>query len=329
MRKNEDIGSLYRLYEKQKRNNFLCLFPGCTARLTRPSSHVIPESVLRLFARDGKVLRWDQPDYGAIKRSVTGNQSWETVYAEPIEIGVGETKWPLFCHDHDDGAFAPLEKPKFAMAPKQPEQLALLAYRALCYTTYNNQKRMIEEFFSWLQERGHSHPFASPEKRAELQQYLPLDPLLEARHLLGQMCKNKDYSQVDGDVFPLTNIPARIACTGPWIPLDRIEQESLLKNSLMLTPQDVTTFSVFPNNNSETSYCVISWFKGSQRGESYRDMLHQLSGHEQEKNLLFTAFQQPNICISPGWWDSLSEEEKQRYRNLYLRNAVQFRKFLA
>src|SRR5205814_568 len=55
----------------------------------------------------------------------------EQLYEEPVSVGirdVNKVAHPLFCSYHDESIFRPLEKSAFSF---QPEQILLLAYRAL------------------------------------------------------------------------------------------------------------------------------------------------------------------------------------------------------
>ena len=54
----------------------------------------------------------------------------------------------MFCCTHDNDVFEALEKPDYSY---EPEKIALLAYRALCYKTWNSHlNKKLELFLSIL-----------------------------------------------------------------------------------------------------------------------------------------------------------------------------------
>src|SRR6266567_1055963 len=111
-----------------------------------------------------------------------------------------DVTYPIFCGEHDHKVFRALENPGF---DSQSEQVLLLAYRALCYKTWNpHVKERLEFLFS----------FKENETVAEHERLFAMIPLLEARERLEQMLKTKDYTQLEHRIKAL-NIPPCVACT--------------------------------------------------------------------------------------------------------------------
>lgn len=125
------------------RNNNRCLYPGCPKEPI--DSHIIAESVLKRIAdKEEKVMTWQPHENNVITNTLQGHQ-WDRIYNKPRKAGIGkEVTCPIFCDEHDNGIFAPLEDREFTF---HREQVALLAYRALCYRTWNPHLEEKLEFF--------------------------------------------------------------------------------------------------------------------------------------------------------------------------------------
>ena len=295
-----------RTLKKMDRNN-QCLYPGCKRKPI--DSHIIAKAVLKRIAHNGKVLTWNwyEEDIANINPN---DQDWERIFTEPKEAGIGkDVTYPIFCHTHDNNIFRVLENPGF---DSQLEQVALLAYRALCYKTWHpHLKERLEFLLS----------FKEPQALVEQERLFARIPLLKARERLEQMLITRDYTQLEHKIIAL-NIPPCIACTDAFIPTDKDEYIHIFKGTLSFTAEDVLTFTFVPERDSNKSMCVITWFCGSQRATHFRKFheLDQLSGQELLDMLLTNAFM-CNIFISPTWWNSLSQEDKQQAKELQLINA--------
>ncbi len=299
-------GMLLRTLKKMDTNN-QCLYPGCKKKPI--DSHVIAESVLERIAHNGKVLTWNWYEED-IANSDRNDQGWERIYAEPKEAGIRkDVTYPIFCCMHDNDIFQALENPGF---DSQPVQVVLLAYRALCYKTWNPHVKERLEFLLSFKEN---------ETLAEHEQSLALLPLQEARERLEQMLDTRDYTQLEYRIITL-NIPPCIACSDAFIPTDEGEDRRILKGSLSLTAEDVLTFSFFPERDPNKSMCVITWFRDSQRAAQFRESyeLDQLSKDELPEMLVTLAFTY-NIFVSLTWWETLSQEAKQKSKELQLAHA--------
>jgi hypothetical protein len=299
-------GIFLRTLKKMDTNN-QCLYPGCKEKPI--DSHIIAESVLKRIAQNGKVLTWNWYEED-IANSDPNDQDWESIYAEPKEAGiVKDVTYPIFCHTHDNDIFRVLENPGF---DSQIEQVVLLAYRVLCYKTWHpHLKERLEFLLS----------FTEPQALVEQERLFDMIPMLKARERLEQMLKTRDYTQLEYRIIAL-NIPPCIACTDAFIPTDEDEHIRMFKGTLSFTAEDVLTFTFFPERDPNKSTCVITWFRGSQRATHFREFheLDQLSGQELLDMLLTNAFTY-NIFISPTWWKSLSQAEKQQAKELQLANA--------
>ena len=113
---------------KRLNKNNQCVYPGCKKKPI--GSHVIAESVLKLIADKSKVLTWERSDEEILVNTIRGHE-WDHIHKQPKSVGIEtEVTYPIFCCQHDNDVFEVLEKPGFSY---EPHQVALLAYRALCY----------------------------------------------------------------------------------------------------------------------------------------------------------------------------------------------------
>lgn len=94
-------------------------------------------------------------------------------------------------------------------------------------------------------------------------------------------------------------------------------------------PEDVVTFSFFPEKKPNTTICVITWFKGSLRGSKFIENLglKQLSEEDIRNKLMITALKMSLVYISPNWWDTLSPEQQEGISKLRLSNVRFFSDF--
>ena len=213
-------------------NNNRCLYPGCSKEPI--GSHVIAESVLEQLAdNEGKVLTWNVSDNDIVVNTLQGHE-WDRVYKQPRRVGIRqEVTYPIFCGEHDNGIFAELEDTGFTF---HPMQVALLAYRALCYKTWNpHLEEMLEFFLSNKDE----------ETVVQHQRIFSLKAMVEARQKLEDILTTQDFRQLRW-ITRILHIDPCFAGTDAVIPY-RSEEDarSIASGSNILSPEDVMTFSFF------------------------------------------------------------------------------------
>lgn len=299
-------GVLLETLKKLDRNN-QCVYPHC--RKKPIASHIIAESVLKRIAHNGNILTWNWYEE-EIVHSDPHDQDWERIYAEPKEASIGkDVTYPIFCATHDNDTFRSLEQPGF---DGETEQVAQLAYRALCYKTWNPHVKARLEFLL---------SFTEPQLFVEQEPFLAVNALLEARRRLEAMIHMGEYIQLERRIITLDIAPC-IACTDAFIPLNEDEEAALRNGLLSLTAEDILTFSFFPTHDPSESTCVLTWFRESQRAHHYLESLelHTLSAEEQAQMLVATGFRH-NIFISPIWWQSQSSETRRKSVQIQLAHA--------
>lgn len=313
------VNDLNRETEKAARNP-TCLYPDCSKRPI--GSHVIARSTLQLIAENSHVLAWFIPDLWEMVHTLRAGRSLEQLSKEPVSVGIRNKQkvtHPLFCEEHDHRIFAPLETQAFSFSP---EQVLLLAYRASCYLTFHNAS-LTEAVFAVARNYQYAHALDTPERRQKLERYRALPCVIDARQRYTSIYQSKDYNQLRW-VTNLVDIPVCIAATYALIPIaDENDALTIVNGTQLLTAEDVVSFSLLPYLRQNNSLCVISWFKGSRRAEQFMAVtgIPELSPKEQENFSLHYAFESPTLYVSPVWWRTLSEEQREKYRQIHLKTG--------
>lgn len=285
--------------------NRQCVFPECKQKPA--NSHIIPESVLALLGdKQGKVLTWEYSDEEILINQIRG-ATWDQLFQQPKRIGIGkDTTYQIFCSSHDNGIFIPLEKPGDY---NETERAALLGYRALCYKTWN--PRLGEKLEFELAN-------LTPEAAQEFRRLFSLNAILAARKKLEGIVQNKNYRELRWIKRILKMNPC-IACADAIVPYDGAEDASnIASGKTILTPEDYITFTLYPDRNLQASVCIITWFRGNERGDKFIDDLDpDKSSEDAVFNRIFNyALSMSLVYTSQKFWDYLSPEYKEAYVKL-------------
>ena len=224
---------------------------------------------------------------------------------------------PIFCRDHDDRIFTPIEKDEIASySAFLPEQIVLLAYRALCSVTYNDT--LTEAILEVSKQFGYTHSLSDPKKYERLLRFQARDILLKAHDRYEQIHLTRDYQQLGWSIYPV-NIEPCIATTYALIPVNDDDASSIVDGELLLTAEDVVSFTLLPDPQLGNSICIISWLKGSPRAQRFiiLNRINELSEQERQDLFFRYVFESPTIYISPTWWRSLSEEKREEYAKIH------------
>ncbi len=250
------------------------------------------------------------PEEDMLVKNARSGEGVERIYDKLRERGVKEVSWPLFCNPHDSSVFRPLEDEHREVKPDN-ERAALLAYRAICYKTHIPRTEELVKLLLSLE---------SPEKATENMMLFATKPLLDVRKRVESMVVARDYGPLKSKSILIPSTPS-VACADAFIQIAEDEDKSIQNSNVTLNAEDAMTFTLFPKNENET-LCVITWFEESQRGIEYVTFLNSLSQNEQYQFLMTTAFTLPNICISPVWWQSRSDEERQYLTGLQVTDTL-------
>ncbi len=313
----EPIQNLENVIRRAHRNA-ICFFPGCDGRPI--GSHIIARKTLELIADQSHVLTWltQQVTAWDMRRSTNAGRPLEQLFENPVRVGIGDRNRvtePLFCRDHDKTVFAPLEDSEFSF---QPEQVALLAYRALCSMILSTTAT--EAVFTVLvKQPGYQQSQSIVKTLRRLQRFQTTELVSQVRQLYVQIQSTHDYDQLGWSIY-LVNIPLCIAATYSFIPVEGDEAKAIIDGRQPLTVGDAVCFSLLPYKPMNNSICVISWLRGSQRAQRFMTWhrINELSEKEQRDLFFSFAFESPTLYISPIWWQPLSEEKRKEFTRVHL-----------
>lgn len=298
--------------------NGTCLYPGCSDKPI--GSHVIARKTLRLIAENSKVLTWNMPDAWAMYRQFKAGKPLIDLSLVPESVGIHDIRkvtHPLFCHDHDDRIFAPIEKDEIASrSALLPEQIVLLAYRALCSVTYSDT--LTEAILAVSKQHRYKHSLSDPKKYERLLRFQARDILLKAQRRYERIHLTQDYQQLGWSVYPVNMQPC-VATAYSLIPNNDDDAPSIVDGTITLSAEDVVSFTLLPDPRLDKSICILSWLKGSSRVRRFMILsrINELSEQERQDMFFTIAFGSPTIYISPTWWRSLSKEKREEYMKIH------------
>jgi len=286
----------------------MCLHPeagtaSCRAGIIR--AHSVQESVLRMIATDGHVYGWNRHTAALLNNG--GNVTL-------ARIGVNDAStFTGMCGHHDDATFAPLEKRVFTATP---EQCFLLAYRSVCRELF--VRRCRPGVIDVMRSMDHGK---SLEAQAYIQTYasafsqgsqLGNDDLECHKTHYDKVLTAGDFDELKSLVIWLKHVPG-IMCSGLTYPecdfdgnqLQRLDSPGRL---------DLLTFSSI--GCADGGAVVFSWLRNSDDAcQRFVDSLLRLP-----QALIPHAFARflfgfcENIFISPSWWESLSQNDREGLR---------------
>lgn len=251
-----------------------------------------------------------------MSKQLKAGKPLEDLALEPELVGIHDLRkvtHPLFCHDHDERIFAPIEKDEIASRSAfLPEQIVLLAYRALCSVTYSDA--LTEAILAVAKQHGYTHSLSDPETNKRLLRFQARDILVKSQQRYEKIHLTQDYQQLGWSVYPM-NVQPCVAATYSLIPGNDDDAAPIVDGTLTLSAEDVVSFTVLPDPRLDKSICIISWLKGSERAQRLMilNRINELSEQERQ-DLFFTfAFESPTKYVSPTWWRSLSKEKREEY----------------
>ena len=180
-----------------------------------------------------------------------------------------------------------------------------------------------ERTFAVSEKYGEQSTYNTPEKLPRLNRFLVRDVMLLARQRHEQILLTKDFQQVEGIMY-LVEVPPCIACTYALVLSDAFDAILTINGIQVLTAEDVVVVSFFPNPPRHSVF-VISWLRGSQRARIHlTHIINPIPEKEKPDYFLNLAFQAPNVYVSPKWWRSLSQEQKEVCMKLHLSAGREF-----
>jgi len=277
---------------------FRCLYPGCGQSAISSHSQQ-KEGQLRAIAKSGLVYAIDRNLFQQIKSMLRGEGNCSFT-----KKGIHEASaFAGYCSEHDQMIFAPIENQK--LIPGDPSQAALLFLRATSFEYATKRKAAIQlDMLKNIVEKDLS-PNWQEEGGAWLQGIkLFLDR--EGPFFLGQIfdiITKKDYKRlhISWVRVPQTLPISVTTSVCPWLN-DYYTEWSADR------PQAMVSFCIIPA--SAYTDVVYSWLDYCHDDSLWiQTEMQTPEGLERVVNLLGIA-ESEDLCISIGFWDSLSEHAK-------------------
>jgi hypothetical protein len=216
-----------------------------------------------------------------------------------------------FCAHHDSIGFAPLETKRFE--PTR-EQLALLAYRALCRETY--AKRAQLRAIGALREGDRGAQLSYQVAFQELIStygrgvQIGLSTLDHHKRRFEGMLARSEWTELRSYVVEFDTVPD-VLLSGFIFPEADFAGNCVQKLQHIERADGLAVSSIATDRGGAV---VFSWMADNSASESFILALRQLRSVDKPHFLvryMFECFE--NICISPTWWEQLEEGVREGF----------------
>jgi len=299
---------------KKRYSSKVCLAPQKNCEGSIVSAHTLSlSSMLRPLSRDGKVY--------ALKPNIPpapGQQPVEFALRSLRETSV----FYGFCAKHDKALFSPIEDKEFVCSP---EQLFIFSYRAVARETYLKRKQAegipAPEDIKKIHGITENVEFSTEAllfQAASLQDAEEIERLkarLDARLL------NGDYRRLVTTVFEFAS-PPPISASFVYAPDFTFEGEYLQDFEDFGSDLSLLMVSLFPTATG--GFLLLSHEDTANAAPSR--LIETLKSQDDISSSVtwFIACQTENFAISPNWFEALSEENQDYFKNGLYSNANPF-----
>ncbi|MCY4762664.1 SEC-C domain-containing protein [Klebsiella aerogenes] len=230
---------------------------------------------------------------------------------QPEKIGVNQAStFTGFCSYHDRVLFSCVENKDFVGTP---EQCFALMFRALAKEIYAKEGACKISDFAKGADKGRGIVDQTFIQYTILMQQQGLDAakkeLYELKSVLDNILLSKNYHDIESLIITFSE-PLPIAVSSLISPMEDFQGNEIqdLSNLSMIAAQ--VCFNVF--SSKEKGYVVFSWVKGLHVIELFIKSLMKIEKQSLLDVLIkFCLSKAENTFISPDWWESLSEEQKE------------------
>lgn len=296
----------------QKFSKPICSSPNsyhqyCSKKIIK--AHTIPKSSsLKAIAKDGHVLGLD-----ATLNSIRNNKG--KLQLKKIGLNHAST-FNGFCTTHDDKLFAPLEKKPFL---DTAEQCFLLSYRSFARELYNKTAALDATSLLRQSDRG---ACLRTQMEIQMQSFLTeqgtqsaLTDLHKHKEFYDKSLENNDYTHVKAVIFTFKSAPP-VMVSGSVYP-DYDFNGNMIQDLMLLDKRtDMISVSSFYDGNF--GKIVFSWLDHCH--EACNKLIDSLLKKERDDipTLLIQYIVKnfENFFISPEWWDSVSESNRENLLSL-------------
>lgn len=306
-RESQPLKTPYELLEAYKHHTSRkgCLHPRagdgeCKGKIV--NAHTIQRNGgLTKISRDGHVYMLDIP--------LIPDSPAKRARAKLVGLK-NATTFTGFCSRHDNMLFSALEDDEFRFSDRQ---CFLLAYRAVCKELYN--KASAVGFARYIEDADTGCDLPTQlAHRAYMKAAIPasntaLGEMLRDKKKFDQMLLADTTDNLDFYAFELDRCPDFL-CSTYTSPGRDFDGRSLQDVSDLSIPMHGVSLSIIPTKNGGA--VVFSWLSNTHVGRGLIESLRSISVDEQPDAIRQLTFQvAENICISPDWWESLSDGERE------------------
>lgn len=236
---------------------------------------------------------------------------------ERVGINNASTK-KLFCSQHDSELFSPLEAHSFTVTA---QNALLLHFRAVC-------SEFAAKFgANLLRSTVRIESDGSPEGDAavaewelvQLGQELGLRDIATHYWRTLQAVRQSDTTAIRYLVCEFASkLPYAFA--GSFMPEFDFRGRSLVDLADTHTPPDAVSISAF--SDGERGYLALTWEKGANHSQTLASsLLHIPGAQKSEAGLILGLEHLENTCLSPDWWEALSNDQRGRHESRFRASA--------
>ncbi len=215
-----------------------------------------------------------------------------------------------FCAQHDSELFRPIDT--MALAPSD-QQVALYGYRALCHEVFakENASALIDE---QLELGGHDRATRELLEAYRIGTSVGLNNLQRHKSAFDELLRDAAYEDVEYTLF-IFRQPPLFAFSAVFYP----EFDFLGQHLQVLTdhPTSLDLMTVCSANTDDAWGLLFCWHKTSSSActeflRSLATVIHE--GRSVEAALLrMVVALCGNLAVAPRWWESLAEQERERF----------------
>ena len=310
----ETIERFRKIFEKGR-----CLHPKASASVCSRkiiSAHTIQRNGhLSAIARDSHV-------YNFLRHGNLFEQSRWELDSPPNKVGIREAStFRGFCGKHDNELFEPIEKEPFRGTE---EQVALLAYRAICYEllmkefnlNLDNLLRDFDKGQPVLFQRIHQEAFNLRDSGVRK----AIDELLSLKSYYDKVILKKESAGLGYYVVTFDKIP-EVMCSGITQVTHDFQGNKVAELGHLDVPANWLTFSLVATDCGGAA--VFSWPESHEKSSKVLMALNNLSDAEQPHAIIRFVFEFfENTYFSPDWWDSLEEQVQIQLKERQVRDII-------
>jgi hypothetical protein len=272
------------------------------------NAHTIQKSgSLKKIARDGHVYSF-KPEIATLFKNKG------KLVAKLVGINQAST-FTGFCSHHDKVTFAPVEDDDFE---SNEYHATLLGFRAVCREVYTKESQYDTVPFLKKMDKG-KHPAMQVMHQNFVKEYkasieLGMRDVRALKAKYDDIIISEDYSDVKYFVIRIKNIP-EVVCSGAIIPEYSFSGELLQDLADQAVDLDQLSFNLIATSTGGA--IIFNWIGTCLNNDKFVKSLVELQPSEIGNAIIKFCFEYfENVFLSPDWWESLPEPQKNSLSEL-------------